>query len=626
MKRINHWKAKCIIFGLVKECISYTTMSRQIEDGTARRNHLLLDFSFKTTLVSTTLTAIAPLITTLVDGLCTGNLLGTDAFNAVNTVMPLVNAVSVLTLICNMGGSVLAAKQLASGNRDQANRIFTISLTSAVAVALVAIMTIALNLNGISRFLCPGENGAAQVRIYLGIMLAYFLFVPFCTTMNNFISVEGHPELVTRSVIISNSVNVILDIVFIAVFNWGIAGAAWSTVISGITNLAIYIPHFLKGKSSYRFNSRAFDTTFWSMLGQNLKQGFGFNIFYIVINLFVLFCNTLISHSLGALALSQFGLCIQVESVTFGLVVGICIAGISHICRMQGESDNEGIRFVMERCIRMTLVFFSILALVMALFPQLILVCFGMNTPEMSDSCRMPFACFGVFYLCFAFLAVYSTVVMQLMGHVEGKIVIIFGTGILTALNMMAWSAVSAQKLWLGFVTGSIPMVIGALLYAYGFHRRNKGVMRFLMLDTTTVNVRFDYSMDFKLTKMESMMHDLNVFTEVCQIPKKIIDHIQYCCIELCASVGEKRLRRNISSFDLSFIETDKVFRLIIKDNGTPDNPLEFDADMTQNIQKPDYVPSERDTRLYLVNKLSDRVDYSYVFGMNITVLEWDKA
>ena len=105
-----------------------------------KKNYNLLGFSYRTTLISTTLTAIAPLITTLVDGLCTGNLLGPDAFNAINTVMPLVNAVSVLTLICNMGGSVLAAKQLAYGNTEQANKIFSISISSAVMVVLISIL------------------------------------------------------------------------------------------------------------------------------------------------------------------------------------------------------------------------------------------------------------------------------------------------------------------------------------------------------------------------------------------------------------------------------------------------------------------------------------------------------
>ncbi|MBQ0095574.1 MAG: hypothetical protein KBT49_07315 [Bacteroidetes bacterium] len=65
---------------------------------------------------------------------------------------------------------------------------------------------------------------------------------------------------------------------------------------------------------------------------------------YIVVNLFVLFCNSLIVRTIGAQALPVFGLCIQFQSITFGVVVGICIAGISHISRLQGENDNDGIR------------------------------------------------------------------------------------------------------------------------------------------------------------------------------------------------------------------------------------------------------------------------------------------
>lgn len=73
----------------------------------------LIDRSFRMTLVSTTLTAVAPLIATLVDGLVSSHILGADAFIAVSVTLPIVNAVSVLCMICCRGGSMLAAGQLA---------------------------------------------------------------------------------------------------------------------------------------------------------------------------------------------------------------------------------------------------------------------------------------------------------------------------------------------------------------------------------------------------------------------------------------------------------------------------------------------------------------------------------
>lgn len=95
--------------------------------------------------------------------------------------------------------------------------------------------------------------------------------------------------------------------------------------------------------------------------------------------------------------------------------------------------------------------------------------------------------------------------------------------------------------------------------------------------------------------------------------------------MEMCESIGQKRLRSNIKYFDLSFIETDEGFRLIIKDNGSPDSPLNYDSELSENIKGKDYIPSERDTRLYLIHNLSDKVAYNYVFGMNITTIDWIK-
>ena len=98
-------------------------------------NSYLIDKTYRLTLVSVTLTALAPLIATLVDGLFSSNLLGNDAFIAVSVSLLIVNAVSVLTMICERGGAVLAAGQLAKGNREKANRIYTVAFVSAMLVA-----------------------------------------------------------------------------------------------------------------------------------------------------------------------------------------------------------------------------------------------------------------------------------------------------------------------------------------------------------------------------------------------------------------------------------------------------------------------------------------------------------
>lgn len=131
------------------------------------RNSYLIDKTYRLTLMSVTLTALAPLIATLVDGLFSSNLLGNDAFISVSVALPLVNAVSVLTMICERGGSVLAAGQLAKGNHDKANRIYSVAFVSAMLVAVVAAVGIWINLDSISLGLTGRPESAAYAREYL---------------------------------------------------------------------------------------------------------------------------------------------------------------------------------------------------------------------------------------------------------------------------------------------------------------------------------------------------------------------------------------------------------------------------------------------------------------------------
>jgi len=181
---------------------------------------------------------------------------------------------------------VLAAGQLAKGNRDRANRIYTVALASAVLVAAIAAVGIWINLDSISLGLTGKPESAAYAREYLQVIVIYLLILPLNNTFNDFATQDGFPQLTTRAVVTGSVVNLVLDILFIAVLGMGISGAAWGTVISGLINLALISPYFLKGKSQFRLARPQGDLG--AIIGENLKHGFGFNVYFIVVNSFML--------------------------------------------------------------------------------------------------------------------------------------------------------------------------------------------------------------------------------------------------------------------------------------------------------------------------------------------------
>lgn len=563
-------------------------------------NNKLLNRSYKRTLVSTVLTAIAPLVATLVDGLFASHMLGAEAFNAVNLVIPIVNGVSILTMICNIGGSVLAASQLAKGDIQKANRIFTISLVSSVMVALVATAAIGLFKSDITAMFAVNERDSMYINEYLGVLLGYFVLVPFCTTLNNFVAVEGNPQLTTRAVATANIVNVLLDIVFIGLLHWGIRGAAFATVISGVVNFAMFIPHFARHRSKYRLVMPGADK--WQLLRENLKHGFGFNVFYIATNVFMIMCNSLISDTLGIDALTLFGVCLQIQSFTFAFTIGICFTGVSLISYLRGEGDHESVLHILNKTLRHAALFYGALAILMAAMPRIFLMIFSLDHEPLISMARLPFFCYGIYYLCFCIQAIYVTLSFQLSGHVGAKILFVFGMCTASYIMMHLLSTVSPNLLWYGLAAGSIPFLMLSIGFGYWLHRRNPMLSRFTVSAAFPEYIQVDFSLSTSLADNEEIAKSADLFSDICEMPERTKQDIMQTFKKLVQIVTERR-GKSERTFDVFIRERDDKFELVVKDDGSPFDPT---ASLTHS-------------------EIERNVDYRFVFGMNITSVSWHK-
>lgn len=563
-------------------------------------NNSLLNRSYKRTLVSTVLTAIAPLIATLVDGLFASHMLGAEAFNAVNVVMPIVNAVGILTMICNMGGSVLAAGQLARGNTEKANRIFTLSLLSSVAVALVLTALMAIFLGDITAALATSQENARYIREYLGVMLGYFVLVPFCTTLNNFVSVEGSPQLTTRAVASANIVNILLDIVFIGFLHWGIQGAAIATVASGAVNIAVFIPHFLRRRSKYRLTRLGTDK--WQLLRENLKHGFAFNVFYIATNAFMILCNGLISDTLGHDSLTLFGVCLQLQSLTFAFTMGICMTGISLIGYLRGEGDHESVLHILNKTLLHIIIFYGALAVMMAAMPRVFLMIFSLDHEPLSSMARLPFACYGIYYASFCVLAVYVTLSFQLSGRVGAKILFVFGMCACSYAAMRLLSLIAPGMLWYGLAAGSLPIIMLAIGYGYWLHRRNPLLSRFTVSSAFPDYIQVDFSLNRALEENSEALNATSLFSDTCEMPEQTKQDIMQT-FKLLTQLVVKRRGKSERTYDAFIRELDDRFELVIKDDGSPFDP-------SASIS---------------ASGISRQASYRFIFGMNITSVTWRK-
>lgn len=580
----------------------------------------LLNYTLSVTLISTVLTAAAPLAATFVDGLFVGNLIGSHAFNAINITLPISNFITVLTLICSMGGSVLAAKALAFHDAPKARKIFTISAVSASAVAVVSSLLLFCFMDSFAAFVCPDADSIGFFKDYLYVMLLYFLCVPLNSTLNNFVSQEGHPNLTTRIVLMSNVVNILLDIVFIYFMDMGIKGAAWATVVSGVLNVVAYIPHFAKHNSNYKLvplSTKDFD-----VLKQSLVQGIAFNVFYIMVNGLVFFSNKLILDALGGEGMQIYGVCLQIQSFTFCLTVGAAIAGIAQINRLMGEHISEKVAYVISTLILFDATCFMILLLVMTMFSGSVATLFGITAPAVIEMCRVPFFCFFVFYMCFTILAVYTTISFQLMGHVGAKFFFIFGTGFAVYGFMHALSLISPGMLWWGFPIGGLLMLTLAFGFGYSLHRKQPSLTRFTLVDRMPTEIIMQYTLDKECRQLPLMMAELQTFTEVCELSESIFKSIELCCTEYCEHLHESRMPYIANTIDIIFRQLSDGICMIIESAGAP-NSIVIDEEKRQELLSRTTDMTQDDIRALILDGIPDTTEYRYMFGLNVTTMTW---
>ncbi|NAY91526.1 MATE family efflux transporter [Muricauda sp. JGD-17] len=185
----------------------------------------------------------------LVDSIFVGNWIGSIAIAAINVVLPVSFFIAALGMAIGIGGSSIISRALGANNRDKALKTFgnQITLTLLVTVSMVA-----LGLYFVDS-LIPAFGGKGGIfdpaKIYYTIILYGIPFLALCMMGNTVIRAEGKPKFAMIAMIIPSIGNLLMDYIFIYVFDWGMHGAAWATT-GGYLLCFIYILYFFLSPNS----------------------------------------------------------------------------------------------------------------------------------------------------------------------------------------------------------------------------------------------------------------------------------------------------------------------------------------------------------------------------------------
>ncbi len=181
---------------------------------------------------------------TMADGLFVSNLVGTDALSAINLVAPVIQLVTAISTMLATGGSAVIMKKMGEKKTEEAREDFTFLIIVNIAAGIVMCGAGYMLMDKVFTGMGLSAKVAGYCTEYLG---RYLVFTVPILLMNNFtlyMIASGRANLSLICSVAGGVLNIILDYVFIGIFNMGIGGAAVATglgySVTAVTGIFVF--------------------------------------------------------------------------------------------------------------------------------------------------------------------------------------------------------------------------------------------------------------------------------------------------------------------------------------------------------------------------------------------------
>ena len=258
----------------------------------------------------------------IVDRIYIGQGVGPFAISGLTLTFPVMMFLQAFGMLIAVGAAARVSIFLGKKEIDKAENVLGNALTMTLILSFVTITLSILFLKDMLVLFGGSENTIPYAMDYLYIVIPANLLAALSFGFNSLMRASGYPKKAMLTMIIGAVLNIILDPIFIFVFDMGIRGAAIATVISMAISTLFVMHHFVSKKSLIRFRFKYFKLD-WSIIGHIISIG----ISPFSMQLGASLVNVIMNHSLykygGDLALGANGIIVSFALLLVMLVIGV---------------------------------------------------------------------------------------------------------------------------------------------------------------------------------------------------------------------------------------------------------------------------------------------------------------
>ncbi|MDR2829947.1 MAG: polysaccharide biosynthesis C-terminal domain-containing protein [Methanobrevibacter sp.] len=601
-----------------------------------KRNFELTYAKYREFFLPTLLITASINITSVIDSIIIGNLIGPETLAATVLCVPIMTIITCIEMILGFGGSTVATIAKAEHKFLKTKQVFTTSILVLLIVGILMAIFGTVFLGDISNILSQGNQRLFQlVNDYLGFIFIGTPLMLLSLGFSYFIRAEGKPNLATMVFIVANVVNVIMDVVFIKYVNMGIMGGSLATLVGYCFGMVLIIRYLISKDRITQFTNKIGNIfkTLKSIFVLGLSPASG----QIFMFLKILIINSLVIITIGSSGAVAMATCFDVLLIVSILVAGVCETFSPIVAVLYAEKDNNAVKFVMKHSFKIAIIISILITISIIILPNVIVQIYGITG---SENINATIDALRIFSL--SFVGVTITFIMLFYNQAIGQnklsflISICEGLLILIPVAYILSNIIGIYGIWISFSIAEITTILIILVSVKIISSKSKGKYKgFLLLEKSDDLEIFDLTIkglnevmtlsekiiDFSKSKGLSEKTSVYLGMAIEEILVNIINYNnnQNNLINNQNKANNKKKHAFNKKKKLDFIDIlikigKREVILSFKDSG-----IEYDPTVqSDDVQKFDNIT--------VLKKISDKISYSKILGLNNTIITIKKT
>ena len=273
----------------------------------------------------------------MADAWVVGNFASNDAFAAVSLASNLSFVVIGLFNGIAIGGGVVISRYYGAKDEEQTNLAIHTNLLFGILAGILSTVAGLLFVPTLLKLMNTPESVMPHALDYFNMYFAGVSTVIMYNTCMSIMRAVGDSVRPLYYLLISSVVNVVLDVLFVAVFRWGAGGAAFATVIAQGISVLLCLIRMCSGKDAIKVHLSYFKfdkSAMVKIIRQGLPGGIQ-NTVNSIGNMVVQSC----INTFGAFAISGYGAFHKVEGIAFLPIMSMCMALPTFVSQNLGAGE-----------------------------------------------------------------------------------------------------------------------------------------------------------------------------------------------------------------------------------------------------------------------------------------------